>query len=175
MCDQKQSDPTLCDQKQTIYDLMRNEKIFYDISGQGIRYSAIKSCIETDNPETLAELTHNDKNMQIYALIKCFTFIPATNCITYLISTGISLDDSFELGNCKMTPRQYLTEYFDINSKTYSRAKAKIMAAIEEGMTYIHSEPEEIVIPSPPPTEKKQKPMKRIMTALSLLKRMNTY
>ena len=151
---------------------------FYDISGEGIlniRLSAIKSSIETDTPESLAEIIHGDRDAHIYALIKCFTFIPATKCITYLISTGITLDDTFDSTPYNMTPRQYLEKYFDTTSKTYARAKEKIFVAIEEGIRDVNKmETNHIEIPIPPPVEKKMKRRGKIMTAFSLLKRMNT-
>jgi hypothetical protein len=95
---------------------------------------AIKSCIEADEPYALEEIVRNDKHAKIYALMSCFTMIPAVKCIEYLISAGTPLDVRFTnnpYGN--FTAQEYLDAKFGTSDNFTMRIRVKIEVAINKG------------------------------------------
>ena len=97
--------------------------------------SALKSCIEADEPKLMAELLGTYQNAHIFALISCFTAIPAVRCIEYLISVDTPMDVSFPYNPYMVTPLEYLDTVFDSTThKIHVRAKEIIYNAIERGI-----------------------------------------
>jgi hypothetical protein len=95
---------------------------------------ALHSCVEADEYMLLSDITNNNKNANIYALIKCFTLIPSINCIEYLIGIGTPLNETFEDNPFNCTPNEYLQNNFSKNThQLHIIANRKIASAIERG------------------------------------------
>lgn len=105
----------------------------HNILTHSIAFSAIRSCIEADEPKLLAELLGDSKNAHIYALMMCFTAIPATKCIEYLVSNGTPLNESFCHNPFKCTPQELLDTAFSTTKKEFSKARGQIYKAIQNG------------------------------------------
>jgi len=98
-----------------------------------LAFSALRSCIEADEPYSLSDVLNKNRNAYIYALILCFTSMPSVKCIEYLIANGTPLGETFEANPYKCTPQQYLDLHFNDTTKMYIRARAQIYNAIEKG------------------------------------------
>jgi hypothetical protein len=95
---------------------------------------ALKSYIETDEPESLLEVINNNYKAKIFTLICCFTFIPSAKCIEALIANGTPLDKTFDNNPFQCTPQQYLDKYFSFTSnKLHTKARNTIYLSIEKG------------------------------------------
>lgn len=105
----------------------------HNIMSHSIAFSAVRSCIEADEPTLLAELLGNSRSAHIYALMVCFSAIPATKCIEYLISQGTPLNESFEYNPFKCTPQELLDSTFTTTKKEFSKARTQIYKAINNG------------------------------------------
>lgn len=96
--------------------------------------SALKSCIEADEPILLLELINDNYKAKIFSLICCFTFIPSAKCIEYLIAAGTPLDMTFDNNPFDCTPQEYLNKHFNFTSnKRHTKARNTIYTSIEKG------------------------------------------
>ena len=89
---------------------------------------AIKSCIEADDPIALKDLLDDHKGAHIYALIQCFTLIPAVKCIEYLIAEGTPTDVTFEDNPNDKTAQQYFDDTFNISTNGHHLKVRKIIS-----------------------------------------------
>jgi len=94
-----------------------------------IALSAVKSCIEADEPYALADVLGVSRKAHIYALLLCFTQIPSVRCIEHIISQGVSLTETFEHNPFRCSPQEYLEEKFS----NPGPVRALIYKAIERG------------------------------------------
>jgi len=120
--------------------------VTYDVLFTSLAFSAIRSCIEADEPKMLADVINQNKKAQIYALLLCFTTRPSVKCIEYLIHQGVNLDETFTNNPFNCTPQQYLDSHFMDTNKIYSKARAQIYKAIEKGNSLAKTK-EHIIIP----------------------------
>ncbi len=88
---------------------------------------AIKSCIEADDPVALKDLLDDHKGAHIYALIQCFTLIPAVKCIEYLITEGTPTDVTFEDNPFGKTAQQYFDDNFNVSTNAHHLKIRKII------------------------------------------------
>lgn len=116
-----------------VWDLPTLQKILSD--EKPIKsLSALKSCIEADEPDSLLEVIDNNSKAKIFSLICCFTFIPSVKCIESLIANGTPLDKTFDNNPFNCTPQEYLDKYFNFTSnKLHTKARNNIYLSIEKG------------------------------------------
>jgi hypothetical protein len=96
--------------------------------------SAIKSCIEADEPILLLDAINHSYKAKIFALISCFTNIPSIKCIEQLIADGTPLDMTFDNNPFQCTPKEYLDKHFGFTSnKLHTKARNLIYSSIEKG------------------------------------------
>lgn len=119
-------------------------------------FTALKSCIEADEPVLLADILGDHKNAHIYALIQCFTTIPSVKCIEYLISEGTPLNETFINNPFQCTPQEYLNLRFNTTYKDYMKARSAIYNAINRGKLHTKSKEHISIIMSP--SEESQRP-----------------
>lgn len=137
------------------WDLPILQKILFD-DKQIKSISALKSCIEADEPQILLEIIDNNYKAKIFALISCFTFIPSIKCIETLIANGTPLDKTFENNPFNCTPQEYLDKHFNLTTnKLHTKARNNIYIAIEKGRIRKTNQDHIIInINSPLPQEK---------------------
>lgn len=110
-----------------MYKAMINNKSIKSVS-------AIKSCIEADEPILLLDLLKDNYEAKIFALICCFTLIPSAKCIENLIASGTPLNTSFENNPFGCTPQEYIDKHFGFTTnKLHSKARNIILNSIEKG------------------------------------------
>lgn len=102
--------------------------------------SAIKSCIEADEPTLLSELIKRNTHAMIYSLILCFTIIPSTKCIEYLVSIGTPLHETFPNNPFNVSPMEYLDTVFSTSVKGYLKCRNRIDMAIKKGKNAIRKQ-----------------------------------
>ena len=101
-----------------------------------VSFVALKSCMEADEPELMADLLGDYKCAHIYALILCCAFIPSVNCIEYLISVGTPMNETFADNPFQCTVQEYLDiMYNTTTNKMHWKARSDIYAAIQRGDT----------------------------------------
>jgi hypothetical protein len=95
---------------------------------------AIKSCIEADDPMALKDLLNEHKGAHIYALIQCFTIIPALKCIEYLITEGTPTDVTFDDNPFGKTAQQYFDDNFNVSTNSHHlKVRTLITGAMSRG------------------------------------------
>jgi hypothetical protein len=120
------------------YLLVQNMFIYY--KNKPIKLSAIRSCIEADEPKQLLELINNNYNAKIYCLICCFTFLPAIKCIEYLISEGTPLNETFIDNPFNSTPQEYLNNFLNhLSLSSRKKVEMLINEAIKRGLSNIRT------------------------------------
>lgn len=116
-----------------VWDLEHLKKVLSD--DKPIKsISAIKSCIEADEATILLEILNGNYKAKIFSLICCFTFIPSSKCIEYLIADGTPLDKTFDNNPFACTPQEYLDKHFGFTvNKLHTKARTTIFNSIEKG------------------------------------------
>lgn len=116
-----------------VWDLEKLQRILKD-SYPIKSISAIKSCIEADEPNLLLEAVGLNRKARIFALISCFSYIPSVKCIEHLIAEGTPLNETFEDNPFESTPQQYLDKHFNLTAnKIHTKSRNAIFQAIERG------------------------------------------
>ncbi len=145
-----------------VWDLESLRRILYD--GSPIKsISAIKSCIEADEPIMLLEALNNNYKAKIFALICCFTFIPSAKCIEYLIADGTPLDKTFDNNPFGCTPQEYLDKHFSFTTnKLHTKARNIIFTSIEKGKLRKKNNEHIVIDINIPVPEIRQSTLKRV-------------
>lgn len=145
-----------------VWDMPNLQKILSD--DKPIKsLSALKSCIEADEPESLLEILDNNYKAKIFALICCFTFIPSAKCIEYLIANGTPLNKTFDNNPFQCTPQEYLDKYFNLTSnKLHTKARNTILISIEKGKVRKKNSEHVVININVPTTEEKTSNIKKL-------------
>jgi hypothetical protein len=130
--------------------------------------SAIKSCIEADEPILLLDMIRDNYEAKIFALTCCFTFIPSVKCIEHLIAAGTPLDKTFDNNPFNCTPQEYLDKHFSFrNNSTHSKARTSIYNSIENGKLHLKNNEHIAININTVQPEIKQSTVKKIGKLLS--------
>jgi hypothetical protein len=125
--------------------------------------SAIKSCIEADEPVLLLDIIRDSYEAKIFALISCFTLIPSAKCIENLIAVGTPLDKSFENNPFHCTPQEYIDKHFNFTTnKLHTTARNTIYNAIQKGKLRLKNEEHIAITINLPHNDIKQSTVKKI-------------